>query len=378
MQSQLLLLIPVAVAALWAVQRYREGAFRRPQPPSAPAPTAPSAAPDEDEPAWEFRPEDYGLVPDDQLDLHRPGPDPETVWARQATASGDWRAASALLANSDPEWRWLRLRSLAAAAAEDDSWVRAWRAAEPGNPNAALVRAMSLVDLAWEVRGAQRADATTEEQFAGFHRLLAQAPPAFNEAARLAPADPLPYLGMIQVATGLGWPHEHMRHLWSEVTARAAHHVGAHAVALQYWCAKWRGSTELMYSFAETAAANAPAGSLLPILRLVARYEELVGQKIDHPGYHTPETTAAIGALLRDVAVAPLGHAWLPAARHLLVWFLRAQRRFVEAAEQLRLVDGYIGALPWTYAQDRRALYTAVRKHIVLAEKRLIRESTSD
>ncbi|GIH15092.1 hypothetical protein [Rugosimonospora africana] len=374
--SALYLLIPVAVAALWFVVRYRDGSLRRAW--KRPAPDAPRQAPPApaaEEPVWEFRPENYGLVPDDQVNTDLAGPDPHLVDALRAASSGDWRPASALLAGSDPEWRWIRLVSLAKAAAEDDSWLRTWRGTRPDDPGAALVAAQSLIELAWKLRGAKQAEHTDQEQFENFHRVLAQAPSALAEAARIAPAEPAPYLGMMSVALGEGWPHERMAALWGEVVARAPEHVGAHVVALQYWCAKWRGSHALMYEFAEAAAAQAQPGSLLPMLRLAAIYEELIGQRSDHPGYHSPATTAAIDALLVDVRACPPEHAWLPAARHLLVWFLWAQRRLPEAAEQLRLVDGYIGALPWKYHSNPVKLYSPVRTHITLHVARMARES---
>lgn len=370
--DRLFLLLPLIVAALWFLQRHREGAFSRGR---RPARVTTAQAGSSAESDWVYRPEDYGFVPDNMLDTEKPGPDPDMERALDAASSGDWRAAAVLLENSDLEWRWRRLTSLAKNAAEDDTWVRAWRAARPGDPAAALVSAQSLVELAWKIRGTKQAQATSGEQFGGFHRVLAQAPDAFSEAARLAPADPCPYIGMISVAIGLSWQHEQMQALWGEVVRRAPHHVGAHAVALQYWCAKWHGSTELMHAFAESAAAKAPVGSLMTVLRLLAIFEELVGERSTHARYQSMETTAAIDALLADVAAAPPGHAWLPAARHLLVWFLRAQRRLLEAAGQLRMVDGYIGAVPWRYSDDPVSFYCASRQHLVLAEARLIRES---
>jgi hypothetical protein len=60
------------------------------------------------------------------------------------------------------------------------------------------------------------------------------------------------------------------------------------------------------------------------------------------------------------------------------VWFLRAQRRTVEAAQQLRMVDGYIGALPWSYHTDPVAFYTQVRGQLVLAAAHLTREAAGD
>ncbi|MFH8387091.1 hypothetical protein ACH4E7_40305 [Kitasatospora sp. NPDC018058] len=54
------------------------------------------------------------------------------------------------------------------------------------------------------------------------------------------------------------------------MTARDPHHLRAHEGALQYWCAKWHGSHELMHTFVDAALADAPAGSLLTTLRVRA------------------------------------------------------------------------------------------------------------
>lgn len=365
---RLFLLLPLAVSALWFVQRYRDGSFRRfRNMGQSRAATQPSSAEQPAAPAWVYTPEEYGMLPDAELNTQLPGPDPYLIHALTAAAAGDWRPAAALLAEPDPEWRWRRLHALAENAAEDDSWLRSWSAERPGDPAAALVTAESTVQLAWLLRGRQKAKLTTQEQFVNFHQVLSRAPAAFAEAARLAPTDPAPYIGLIPVAKAEGWPHDRMQALWAEITARTPFHVGAHVQALQYWCAKWRGSHELMHDFAETAAAHAPAGSLLPMLRLIAWFEEMVEQSADQRDYQSPQLTAAIDSLLADTALASPTHAALPAARHLLLYFLRGQRRFLEAREQLRLVDGWIGALPWTYGIDHTDFYASVRKQIVLA-----------
>lgn len=87
-----------------------------------------------------------------------------------------------------------------------------------------------------------------------------------GRAAALNPDDPTPYITEIWGALGLGYPHSRMGRLWTEITARAPHHYEARFSALQYWCAKWRGSEELATAFAERAAANAPLGGLLTVL----------------------------------------------------------------------------------------------------------------
>ncbi|MFE8948108.1 hypothetical protein [Streptomyces sp. NPDC007856] len=296
-------------------------------------------------------PAKYGLVPAAQLDTRSAGPDPEADAVAAAALAGDWRQAAVYLAGAGRDWdlRWYRLGILARAAAEDDSWLRAWRTEYPDDPSAALVHADALVSLAGKVRGAKQAKHTTAEQFEGFHRLLAEALPACREAARMAPEDPCPWIAQITIALGLGWPHDDFRALWAEITARDPHHFGAHVSALQYWCAKWRGSHELMYAFAEQAAASAPQGSLLPVIYLYALMEHAFRDP-KAPVYNQPFVQPAVDATLDAVDRTPAGHHRLPLVRHLLADTLFQTKRYADAVEQFRAVGGYVGSVPWTYS----------------------------
>ncbi|MCM2421282.1 hypothetical protein [Streptomyces sp. RKAG293] len=74
---------------------------------------------------------------------------------------------------------------------------------------------------------------------------------------------------------------------------------------------------------------------------------------------------ARVDALLADVAAAPAAHPQLPDARHLLAYFLYRQGRFQESAEQFRLVDGYVGALPWRYQVDSAEFFVVVRNQAI-------------
>ncbi|MGO4428396.1 hypothetical protein AB4Z54_59165, partial [Streptomyces sp. MCAF7] len=58
---------------------------------------------------------------------------------------------------------------------------------------------------------------------------------------------------------------------------------------------------------------------------------------------------------------APADHPVQPHVRHLLVWFLVRAERYAEAMEQLRHVDGHVGAIPWSYGMDPAAEYTVYR-----------------
>lgn len=298
-------------------------------------------------------PAEYGLVPGDQLDKRYAGPDPEADAVADAAIAGDWRQAAAYLAGAGQDWdlRWYRLGILVSAAAKDDGWLQAWRSEYPYDPAVALVHADTLVSLAGKARGAKTAKHTTDEQFAGFHELLAEALPACQEAARVAPEDPSPWVAQISIAIGLGWSHEHFRALWAEIVARDPHHFTAHTSALQYWCAKWRGSDELMFAFTEQAVAAAPPGSLLPVLRLYAAFEHET-QENDLSVYTKPFMTTAIDATLDAVAQVPAGHHRLPLVRHLLANACFRADRFAEGVEQFRAIGGYIGSVPWTYSAD--------------------------
>ncbi|MFG2180512.1 hypothetical protein ACGFLS_17530 [Streptomyces abikoensis] len=304
-----------------------------------------------------------GMLPEDQQVTDRTGPDPEGDALREAVSRGEWRAAAEALAAAGTDWerRYEIVATLAEAAAEDDAWLRAWRAEFPDDPGAAVVHADAKISLAWEIRGSARANRTTAEQFAGFHRVLGEAREDFARAVALAdPADPTPYAAQIPLYMGTGAPHEAMGELWAEITARAPHHYQAHKAALQYWCAKWRGSEELAREFTARAVAAAPPGSLLTVLPLISWYEhkDSAATKAD---YRSPELTALVDAALHDVAAARPGHPRAAGARHLLAYFLTRQGRHEAAVAQFRVIDGYVGAFPWTYSTDPAEFFCAVR-----------------
>ncbi|MFF5305510.1 hypothetical protein ACFY5F_39755 [Streptomyces sp. NPDC013161] len=295
----------------------------------------------------------YGLAPANQLDTSFAGPDPEADAVAESALAGDWRQAATYLAAAGRDWdlRWYRLGILTSAAAKDDAWLKAWRTEYPYDPAAALVHADALVTIAGEVRGDKLAKLTSAEQFEGFHRLLAEALPACQEAARMAPDDPSPWIAQISIALGLGWSHDDFRALWAEITARDPYHYRAHYSALQYWCAKWRGSHDSMFAFAEQAAASAPPGSLLPALRLDALFEYETREN-DLAVYERPYVKAAVDATLDAVAQMPPGHHRLPSIRHMLAYTLFRTKRYAEGVEQFHAVGKYIGSVPWTYFND--------------------------
>ncbi|MEU2063096.1 hypothetical protein [Streptomyces sp. NPDC013455] len=306
-----------------------------------------------------------GLLPAERQNTDLAAPLPER-WTAALTAvrGGDWQPAAELLAAIGRDWerRSSAAYLLAECAAEEDTWLLAWEAARRDDPDAAVVRARSTVILAWKLRGAKTAQYTTREQAEGFHRTLASARDEIARAAALNPDDPTPYITEIWVALGLGYPNAKMDQLWAEITARAPHHYEAHFSALQYWCAKWRGSERLAMEFAERAAAAAPPGSLLTALPLIAHFEH--DDSEDTAADNTPEMRARVEAALADAAAADPAHPRLPELRHLLAFYLHLQDRNEAALEQFKLVDGYVDALPWRYRGDKAGYFCQVRNTV--------------
>ncbi|GAA1006945.1 membrane protein [Streptomyces sp. F-3] len=347
-----ILAVPTVLFALWMarvfVKEYRKELKRASQSPGT-------------EDASEVA-EQFGLLPPERQNTDWAAPLP-AGWAAALNAArgGDWRPAAKVLHTIGRDWerRSAAVSLFAEQAAEEDAWLLEWETEHPDDPDAAVVRARSTVFLAWKIRGSKRAQYTTREQFEGFHRTLVRSREEIARAAALNPDDPTPYIAEIWVALGLGYPHSEMDKLWAEITARAPYHYEAHFSALQYWCAKWRGSEQLATGFAERAAAGAPLGSLLTALPLIAHYEH--DESEDSAVDRTPEMVARVDAALADAAAADPAHPRLPELRHLLAYYLSLQDRDEAALEQFKLVDGYVNALPWRYRNDMAEYYCTIR-----------------
>ncbi|MCB5178476.1 hypothetical protein [Streptomyces antimicrobicus] len=343
-----LIAVGLLVAALAPVIRRRRDALR------LVPPQHPDAA----------DPENYGFVRQEQLDVRVPGPDQDLMDALgHVQRTGQWQAASQLLAGTprEGERRWQRVQAFAGAAALElvrtpgtgAAWLKAWRLEAPKDAGGAQVHAELLVQQAWRNSGGVGSDD---------HRIiLEEARTACGEAALLAPGDPVPYIVELAVARGLGYSEAEFDALWAKVLDRAPEHMGAHLAALHYWCEKWHGSREKADAFAHAAAARAPQGSLLAALPLFAVYEHLPEITTVQSFYRSAVVTRAVEGALYAVHSARPDDPMLAHVRHLLVFFLVHGERWAEAMEQLRHVDGCVGALPWSHQSDPAEAYAVFR-----------------
>ncbi|MGA5816506.1 hypothetical protein ACPC54_01390 [Kitasatospora sp. NPDC094028] len=314
-----------------------------------------------------FDPAAYGLPPRAQLNAHRAGPPPthspkEIQAVVRDARGGDWRAAAAFVEAAGQDWdeRWSRHELLRQLAEESEAWLDTWLKARPEDGTAATVRADLLLHRAWAIRGAAFAHDVPAVRMARFMVQLNAAVEAARQAAALAPEDPGPWVVMVTAARGLRYDREEFRPLWKELVARAPHHYEGHGQALQYWCAKWAGSDELMLEFAERAVRAAPAGSPLAAVHLHALRELTLRRGLSA----LPSSRAAkdlLETVARSLNQVPDDAHDMYGLRHRLAQYLLQARRYDAALEQFRRIGPWCGAQPWTDERDPVAAFDLAR-----------------
>ncbi|MFJ3904333.1 hypothetical protein [Streptomyces sp. NPDC090025] len=191
--------------------------------------------------------------------------------ARHDMVIGRWQGVRDLLKATGDDWprRTHRLRLLSHAAA-GSSTVEVWRAAEPGNPDAAVLRAATEVVRVFDAAIAAGRGSTMDRA------RVDAAVDACLTAAEAAPVDPMPWVALLSVARLYegGVPRRQLRHWFDELRHRDPYNTEGHTQVLRYWSARWHGTHGAMYDFARDAAGVAPPGSALPILVQIARVEE--------------------------------------------------------------------------------------------------------
>ncbi len=246
------------------------------------------------------------------------------------------------------------------------TWADRWAAGSPGDPDAQLVRARSLMARAWEVRGGGWAAEVRAGQATEFDRLLHLAAQANDLALRLAPEDPTPWVNRLHLLIDQPGTGEETDETWRELTRRDPWHREGHGLMLTYLCRKWHGSHEQMFGFARSVAAAAPAGSPLHVLPVRAAAEWALWEQerassaltADEAGQRWREDPAMRADL--DNAMS----RWFdrPASRHadwlldanFLAYGLARAGRDREAAPVFASIGRYVTVVPWSWWGDGR------------------------
>ncbi|MEU6401822.1 hypothetical protein [Streptomyces sp. NPDC046985] len=280
-------------------------------------------------------------------------PDEALGPALVAVARGAYRPAAELLAATRAQGRWeerdrYALR-LAAFARSRPDWLDAWRAAEPYDPDVLLVSAQLAVDRAWP--SPARAE------------LLREVSPLITAAARGDARDPVPWRVALDHARGSRAGHRYFEELWEAAVRRDPHHYGCHVAALRYLASSWHGSHRECFDFADRAAQDAPADSLVQALPLRAAFAYLAdgcGPDVPRPRLDAAADRAiALSARLPAAAPGPAE------VRNLLGCVLIRLDRPQDAAVQLRLTGPYATSFPWDrVCDDPLGLFLTVRADV--------------
>jgi len=285
----------------------------------------------------------WGLPATATLDDRPSSGVPPVEAAVVAAAGGEWLPAAEVLVESYGDWdlRARAVEALASVAANDDGWLVAWQAARPDDGHAAVVDCAARTALAWQLRGRAPAAKTTAKQGEDFHRVLADAESAAKRAVLALPDDPTPRATMVEIARGLRYDHADFDRVWQELVERAPLHRHGHEAALEYWSARWRGSHERMFAFAQQAADRSPSLSVL-VLRAA------MDVRSDEPKvWRRPAVRAALDVLLAwletDGANSVNARDDLGFAAIALV----ENKRGADAVRMFQRLGDYAGGAPW-------------------------------
>jgi hypothetical protein len=258
-----------------------------------------------------------------------------------------------------------------AEAVANSAWVERWQILDPVNPDAALLRAQ--VETVRVLRSAASGAA-------GHSETAAEALALGRHAAEMAPDDPTPWVVLLTLsrATDRGGTtgRDEFWRRWQEMRARDPLNRDGHHEALAYLYQAWCGSHAEMYDFAYWLAADAPPGSPLAVLPLVAHaevYRATVAavartggvQPSPYEHWTRPQVRNDVAQVLRSwLGSASVPHAQADLDRnyllHALVFSGRADTD--EARALFDAVGSHAMRAPWGYTGDPESSFSYWRQ----------------
>ncbi|MFK4102400.1 hypothetical protein ACI2L1_20420 [Streptomyces sp. NPDC019531] len=292
-----------------------------------------------------------GLPADDEVLLD--APDDRLGPALVAAGQGAYGRAAELLAATREDAAWeLRdryVRRLAAFARSRHEWYDVWRAEAPYDPDQLLLGAQLAVDRAWG--SPARAE------------LLREVNPLITGAARGEDRDPVPWRLALDHARGSQAGPTYFGELWEAALRRAPLHYGCHVAALRYLATSWRGSHRECFDFADRAAQDAPAGSLVQALPARATLACLTdgGATV----VSRERLDAAADRAIDLSAMFAAADPWPAEIRNKLVYVLVRLGRWTDALEQLRMIGPCATSFPWSReSEDPLGRFLEVREEV--------------
>jgi hypothetical protein len=288
--------------------------------------------------------------------------------ARDEFAQGRWEPARDLLEDTRNNWdrRSHRVKVLADAVAAS-AWVERWQALDPHNPDAATLRAyveaMRLVRARAQVRdtGGNKTAADVEE--------------LCRRAATLSPKDPVPWIAMLMLARAQGAAREEFWARWHGMRERDPWNRDGHHQTLMYLFGSWQGSHAEMYDFAYWLAGEAPQGSALAVLPLVAHAESYRSHSTDKRAalrtgldmmWTEDQVSLDLDRILEHWFRQPgRQHAQVKADLNYLAHALIYADRHADARPVLQAIGPHVTRVPWAYTGDPESSFTYWRQRLL-------------
>ncbi|GII79858.1 hypothetical protein Sru01_48400 [Sphaerisporangium rufum] len=271
-------------------------------------------------------------------------------------------AVHALLGSrGDPEVRALRAEALGKAAAGLSGHIETLVARDRADPDLWLWLARTRIEEAWQIRPDARARAVQADRLGMFRGTMESARAPLHTAARLTPDDPVPWVCLLWLATGLERPMAEREAIYQEAVVRAPR-LFATAVARLVSLSPGRGGTsQEMLAFARTAAAHAAAGDPMSGLLPIAYFEHMSGEQVSRSrlwdSFEVQREIAAASGRWHD------GRGQGPHPRTVelhnafgAAFYLADMRR--PARGHLARTGGRFSAMPWSHLGDARKEYT--------------------
>lgn len=291
------------------------------------------------------------------LDTHQARDDQALRTACEDVSMGRWDGPRDLIAATGSNWdrRVFRLQILARLGVRM-RWAETWAAAEPESADA-LVMLAHVQALRAILSGEGEGKELTEEAWQ-----------TCRWAADAAPADPSPWLVLMALTRSLAPDGSLMRQLWAEVRARDPFSREGHHEVLAYLMPRGQGSTTLMFDWAHERAHEAPHGTPISTLLLVA-HAEYYRHRLEqnprnygltiHPWVECPEIDRVLNSWWHHRPPQP--HANFMDDANYLVHALCFAGRHEEAFDVFQQIGPYATRLPWAYCGDAEQLFLSHR-----------------
>jgi hypothetical protein len=295
--------------------------------------------------------------------------DLDLVEARDEIVQGRWEPARDLLDDTSREYdrRAHRVRVLAEAVGTSP-WIERWQALDPHNRDAAVLRA--------QVEVVRAVKAHAQSGAAGLNRLVKTAEEQCQRAIALDPRDPTPWISLLTLARVQGASRDEFWRRWQELRERDEWSREGNHQTLIYLFAAWQGSHAEMYDFAYWLAGEAPNGSPLAMLPLVAHAEsyrvraveaKAAGSQVGLDLHWTQSQVQSdlTGILTRWFQVAEPDHAQAKLDLNYLAHALVYADRHAEAAQVFKSIGVYATKLPWIYTGDPESAFGYWRERLI-------------